>query len=357
MAIESVKSSLTVDEAKFYARAALYAYKTPGELDILERQYAETPEKCVLSKFYAEIDPNLNRPTIVETDELQFHYVEHNNEIIFMLPGTRKHGADVFFDDFNTDFNMDMIVTEHFNDEPLLVHRGFYERFKLLRKEIFKIVDQYGKTKTYCSVGHSLGAAMAILISLELSLKNYPNWTFLLSPPKVGGPRFNALVRENCTDVWRFIRINDFLPKLSPIPPYYHFGGKEITIDRPNYVWPVMATCSIGAAVFYFDSFSARFAFSFVLTLIGAQMTHATESYVNHVDQLTAPLKPIEPTNYPLGGSVHTAAQWVPIMVMVIFAYSRLWTYNLLSLIRRKYQKTVLARLIKRIIRPSGSNS
>ena len=88
-----------------------------------------------------------------------------------------------------------------------------------------------------------------------------------------------------------------------------------------------MATCSIGAAVFYFDSFSARFAFSFVLTLIGAQMTHATESYVNHVDQLTAPLKPIEPTNYPLGGSVHTAAQWVPIMVMVIFAYSRLFLH------------------------------
>ena len=106
---------------------------------------------------------------------------------------------------------------------------------------------------------------------------------------------------------------------------FQHFGGKEITIDRPNFVWPVMATCSIGAAVFYFDSFSARFAFSFVLTLIGAQMTHATESYVNHVDQLTAPLKPIEPTNYPLGGSVHTAAQWVPIMVMVIFAYSRLF--------------------------------
>ena len=100
MAIESVKSALTVDEAKFYgwfekreknkltnltffsaARAALYAYKTPSDLDILERQFAETPEKCVLSKFYAEIDPNLNRPTIVETDELQFHYVEHNNVV------------------------------------------------------------------------------------------------------------------------------------------------------------------------------------------------------------------------------------------------------------------------------------
>lgn len=350
----SVKSALTVDEAKFYARAALYAYKTREELDILERQYVETPDLCVLNKFYNEIDPTVKRPVQVETDELEFHYVEHKNEIIFMLPGTRKR-PDAFIVDFNTDFNMDMITTEHFNGEPLLVHRGFFERFKLLRKEVLNVVEQHGPDKTYCSVGHSLGAAMAILISLELSLKNYRSWSFLLSPPKVGGPCFNALVRATCPDVWRFIRINDFLPKLSPIPPYYHFGGKEVTIDRPNYVWPVMAACSIGA-MFYFDSFLARFAFSFVLTLIGAQLTHATETYVNHVDQLTN-VKPAEPTNYPRVDTVHTAAQWVPIVVMVIFAYSRLWTHNLFSLIRCKYQKTVLARLLKRTIRPSGSNS
>jgi len=350
---QSVKSTLTLDEAKFYARAALYAYKTREELVQLEAQYANSPEQCILNKFYDEIDPIERRPVQVETEDLEFHYVDHRNEIIFMIPGTRKR-PDAFISDFNTDFNMDMIYTEHFT-ERVQIHRGFFERYKMLRKEIMKVVDKFGHTRTYCSVGHSLGAAMAILISLELRLKTYKAWSFLLSPPKVGGPCFNALVKKNIPDVWRFIRINDFLPKLSPIPPYYHFGGKEVTIDAPNFVWPIVAAVSIGS-LFYFDSNLARFAFSFLLTLVGAQLTHATETYVNCVDRLTH-LDYKEPTNYPLLNKVHTVAQWVPILVMVIFAYSRLWTKNLLSLIRRKYQKTVLARLLKRTIRPSGSNS
>ena len=117
------------------------------------------------------------------------------------------------------------------------------ERYKLLRKEILKIVETYGSSKTYCSVGHSLGAAMSgrgykqeqhqflnkelksnlvkVMISLELRLKNYSSWAFLLSPPKVGASDFNHLVRTSVPDIWRFIRINDFLPKLSPIPPYH----------------------------------------------------------------------------------------------------------------------------------------
>ena len=65
------------------------------------------------------------------------------------------------------------------------------------------------------------------MISLELRLKNYSSWAFLLSPPKVGASDFNQLVRSSVPDIWRFIRINDFLPKLSPIPPY-HVSGKII---------------------------------------------------------------------------------------------------------------------------------
>ena len=102
---------------------------------------------------------------------------------------------------------------------------------------------------------------------------------------------------------------------------FQHFGGKEVTIDAPNFVWPIVATVSIGS-LFYFDSNLARFAFSFILTLVGAQLTHATETYVNHVDRLTH-LEHKEPTNYPLLNKTHTVTQWVPILVMVIFAYSR----------------------------------
>lgn len=351
---KSVKASLTLAEAKFYARAALYAYKTRDELDKLERQYKETPSSCILNKFYDEIDPKVRQPIPVANNDIEFYYVEYKNEIIFMIPGTRKR-PDAFLMDFNTDFNMDMIRTEIFGGHNVQVHRGFMERYKLLRKEILKIVEIHGSSKIYCSVGHSLGAAMSVLISLELRLKNYSSWAFLLSPPKVGASDFNQLVRSSVPDIWRFIRINDFLPKLSPIPPYHHFGGKEVVIDQTSSVWPVLSAISI-VSLFYFDSNIARFLFSFMLTLIGAQLTHATETYVQYVDKLQR-LDFDEPSDYPHFTTVSTSAQWIPILVMVIFAYSRLWSKNLLKFIRRKYQKTILARLLKRAIRPSASNS
>ena len=61
------------------ARAALYAYKTREELVQLEAQYANSPEQCILNKFYDEIDPIERRPVQVETEDLEFHYVDHRN--------------------------------------------------------------------------------------------------------------------------------------------------------------------------------------------------------------------------------------------------------------------------------------
>ena len=123
--------------------------------------------------------------------------------------------------DFKTDFDMDMIWTDLFGGRTQ-VHRGFYERYRKMRKEILKIVNEYGNTKRYCSVGHSLGAALAIFTTLELRMKKLDAWAFLLAPPKVGSESFNQLVKANIPKemIVRVVRSNDFLPKLSPIPPY-----------------------------------------------------------------------------------------------------------------------------------------
>ena len=83
------------------ARAALYAYKTREELVQLEAQYANSPEQCILNKFYDEIDPIERRPVQVETEDLEFHYVDHRNVShrliqrnfawFFFLMGPREH--------------------------------------------------------------------------------------------------------------------------------------------------------------------------------------------------------------------------------------------------------------------------
>jgi len=61
---------------------------------------------------------------------------------------------------------------------------------------------------------------MSIFTSLELKIKNMDARVFVFAPPKIGPDNFNKLVRQNLKNIIRVVRMNDFLPKLSPIPPY-----------------------------------------------------------------------------------------------------------------------------------------
>jgi len=346
------------EDAQFYVRAALYAYKTHEELAELEKIYNEDQSKCILNKFYQRLEfENIQKPVRIEVDEWELYYLIRKDEIIFMVPGTRKR-PDAFVTDFKTDFDMDMIWTDLFGGRTQ-VHRGFYERYRKMRKEILKVVNEYGNTKRYCSVGHSLGAALAIFTTLELRLKKLDAWAFLLAPPKVGSESFNQLVKANIPKemIVRVVRTNDFLPKLSPIPPYSNFGGKELIVDQLNWIWFFVALISL--TLLNFNGPILSFCVTFVLTLVGAQFTHSTESYVELIDRLDDVKLKNEVTDYPSVSHPLTAAQWVPITVMVIFAYTRLWSIQFTSFIRSKYRKTVLAKLLKRVIETptSGQSS
>ena len=92
------------------------------------------------------------------------------------------------------------------------------------------------------------------------------------------------------------------------------------------------------------------------MTLIGAQLTHSTESYVEYVDLLKC-IKYVEPSNYPSLRDPLLAAQWIPISVLVIFAYTRLYTIFGINFIQKKYRKTLLARLLKRLIKRTGNST
>jgi len=92
------------------------------------------------------------------------------------------------------------------------------------------------------------------------------------------------------------------------------------------------------------------------MTLIGAQLTHSTESYVEFVDLLKK-IEFSEPSNYPTLSDPFIAAQWVPICVLVVFAYSRLYSLQAINYVQKKYRKTLLARLLKRLIKRTGNSS
>ena len=59
---------------------------------------------------------------------------------------------------------------------------------------------------------------------------------------------------------------------------FQNFGGKELIVDQLNWTWFVVALISLTSLNFNGPILS--FGVSFVLTLVGAQFTHSTESYV-----------------------------------------------------------------------------
>ena len=86
--------------------------------------------------------------------------LENENEIIVAIRGT----AD--FQDVKSDIDI-----HHTNDNLLgEVHEGFYEQMKKLEPTIVSALENVSSTKKIYITGHSLGGAIAKLLTLRLSL-------------------------------------------------------------------------------------------------------------------------------------------------------------------------------------------
>ena len=113
--------------------------------------------------------------------------IETSNEILIIFPGTRKNikglrdlGTDLFVilnQKYFYDCDFDLTLTEtHFFGFECKVHRGFFERYKLLRTEIHNVLlnEKFVKSgKPLTLVGHSLGGVLAIMASEGLHILQY----------------------------------------------------------------------------------------------------------------------------------------------------------------------------------------
>ena len=82
--------------------------------------------------------------------------------------------------------------------------------------------------------GHSLGAAVATLLALDLSV-NLPGRDLTLytyASPRVGDATFAAFCGAKVTTHFRIVNVCDIVPKL---PPAYDPTGTEIDLDSKNY--------------------------------------------------------------------------------------------------------------------------
>lgn len=118
--------------------------------------------------------------------------------------------------------------------EGCLVHGGFARTYEELREELLAAVEEL-QCASLAIVGHSLGAALATLASLELRMCHSATvrvpevWTF--ASPRVGNKEFAeaymtvARLHQLNPPMWRVVRRLDLIPQ---VPPPWLLGYSHV---------------------------------------------------------------------------------------------------------------------------------
>jgi len=98
------------------------------------------------------------------------------------------------------------------------VHDGFYGSVMQVRNRTIETVKTLYYRYRYDIVvtGHSYGAAVAQLISLELLLHHINNAVYNFGQPRIGDANFANFVNKIQPNLWRFTHNKDVVPHLPP---------------------------------------------------------------------------------------------------------------------------------------------
>ena len=126
-----------------------------------------------------------------------------------------SHFTECIF--LDCDFDLKPTETKFFGSK-FKIHRGFLDRYKILRNEIISTINQLGDfSKPLILTGHSLGGVLAILTSLEMNL-SYGNSSRAHKVISFGTPKFccSKLVRNLSSNIIRVSNKNDPMVHIIP---------------------------------------------------------------------------------------------------------------------------------------------
>jgi predicted lipase len=112
------------------------------------------------------------------------------------------------FKDAITDFNA--FSVPWLQSEKARLHKGFFEQYMSLRKQIIENL----KHNKICLTGHSLGGALSQIAALDLSLLNYNVSCIHFGSPRVGNLSFAKLLAERVPDNLAVVHALDPIPQL-----------------------------------------------------------------------------------------------------------------------------------------------
>lgn len=111
------------------------------------------------------------------------------------------------------------------NAPNIKVHYGFIEAYTSVREAVLKAAKDT-PLKNVVTVGHSLGAALATLAAMDITL-NVPGKTvscYTFGSPKVGNAAFATAYNKLVPNTHRFVNDKDMVPTIPPTG-YVHVGN------------------------------------------------------------------------------------------------------------------------------------
>jgi hypothetical protein len=116
------------------------------------------------------------------------------------------------------------------------VHHGFYEATTNIKEQVIQSVKNLKNKYINANIvvtGHSLGAAIAQLIGMELYAVNITNSIYNFGQPRVGDEKYANFVNTIITDnIVRFTHNKDMVPHLPPEELGYLHSCTEIFEDE-----------------------------------------------------------------------------------------------------------------------------
>lgn len=119
------------------------------------------------------------------------------------------------------------------------VHNGFYTAVKNLKEHVIKSVIEIKEKTGYSNVivtGHSLGAAVAQLIGMELSAVDIKNQVYNFGQPRVGDKKYANFVNVISEELVRFTHDKDMVPHVPPREMGYLHSCREVFEDKSGFL-------------------------------------------------------------------------------------------------------------------------
>jgi uncharacterized membrane protein YkvA (DUF1232 family)/uncharacterized membrane protein YgcG len=146
-------------------------------------------------------------------------------------------------EEIDTDANIAKVPYEHrlLGEQPdVLVHDGFHKAFISIRDRTIDAV-QNSAGDSLLVTGHSLGGALAVLLSLEISMaptaaglsRSTPIECITFGAPQIGNQAFANLAKDNIPSAYRFTNTADPVPRLLSLCGFVH-SHEDVNLDGFN---------------------------------------------------------------------------------------------------------------------------